>query len=318
MGRNTGRNYGRSDSMAQRIVPNLWFDNQAESAASFYVASFPNSRIVNMVRYGEESAKASGMKKDMVMTVEFELAGNGFIALNGGPAFSFTPSISFSVACENADEVDHLFGRLSGGGKILMPLDTYSFSQKYAWIEDRFGLSWQLYFGHGRQKITPCLTFGGQLYGKASEAMDFYEKVFGSSRVENVSFLGQEKSKVPKALKRAEFSLDGYWIATMDSEMGPAFSFTPAVSFMVNCFNQEEIDHFWKSLSAVSEAEQCGWLKDRFGISWQIVPSVMQEIMRENDRGKIDMVMKSVLNMKKLRIEEIIDAYNGNQPVRHI
>src|SRR5205809_415003 len=119
----------------QKIAPFLWFDNQAEDAVKFYVSIFGNSKIGSITRYEEEAAKASGRPKGSVMTVAFELAGQEFVALNGGPLFKFTEAISFVVNCETQDEVDHYWNKLTvNGGQEV----------QCGWLKDKFGLSWQI------------------------------------------------------------------------------------------------------------------------------------------------------------------------------
>lgn len=118
----------------RKITPFLWFDNNAEEAAKFYVSIFRNSRIVNVARYGEAGAKASGRPEGSVMTVEFELEGEPFVALNGGPVFRFTPAISFAVACETQKEIDDLWEKLTDGGEEI----------ECGWLKDRYGMSWQI------------------------------------------------------------------------------------------------------------------------------------------------------------------------------
>jgi predicted 3-demethylubiquinone-9 3-methyltransferase (glyoxalase superfamily) len=118
----------------QRITPFLWFDNQAEEAVNFYVSIFKNSGVGSIARYDEEAAKASGRPKGTVMTVAFELDGQEFVALNGGPLFKFTEAISFVVNCETQEEVDHFWERLSAGGQEV----------QCGWLKDRFGVSWQI------------------------------------------------------------------------------------------------------------------------------------------------------------------------------
>ncbi|MDQ3646582.1 MAG: VOC family protein [Actinomycetota bacterium] len=116
--------------MQQKITPNLWFDTEAEEAASFYTSVFKNSRIVSVTHYTEAGPRAAGT----VMTVEFELDGQRFVGINGGPQFTFDEAVSFEIACETQDEVDYYWGRLSEGGK----------EGQCGWLKDRYGLSWQV------------------------------------------------------------------------------------------------------------------------------------------------------------------------------
>jgi predicted 3-demethylubiquinone-9 3-methyltransferase (glyoxalase superfamily) len=118
----------------QKITPFLWFNHQAEEAVKFYSSIFKNSRIVNVARYDEEGAKVSGRPKGTVMTVKFQIEGQEFIALNGGPVFTFTEAVSFVVNCETQKEVDHLWEKLSEGGE----------KGQCGWLKDKFGLSWQI------------------------------------------------------------------------------------------------------------------------------------------------------------------------------
>ncbi len=118
----------------QKITPFLWFDGRAEEAANFYTSIFKNSRIGKVARYGEEGAKASGRSKGTVMTVVFQIEGQEFVALNGGPQFTFTPAISFVVNCQTQAEVDELWEKLSEGGE----------KNRCGWLQDKFGISWQI------------------------------------------------------------------------------------------------------------------------------------------------------------------------------
>ncbi|MBV9999600.1 MAG: VOC family protein [Verrucomicrobia bacterium] len=120
----------------QKITPFLWFDDQAEEAANFYVSIFKNSRIENVSRYGEAGHEIHGRTAGTVMTVEFQLEGQDFIALNGGPSFKFNPAISFQVHCETQEEVDHYWEALSAGGDLE--------AQRCGWLKDRYGVSWQI------------------------------------------------------------------------------------------------------------------------------------------------------------------------------
>lgn len=118
----------------EKITPCLWFDGQAEEAANYYVSIFKNSKILNIARYDEEGSKAAGKPKGSVMTVIFQLDGQNFMALNGGPQFTFSPAVSFMINCETQDEVDELWDKLSEGGS----------TGQCGWLEDKFGVSWQI------------------------------------------------------------------------------------------------------------------------------------------------------------------------------
>jgi predicted 3-demethylubiquinone-9 3-methyltransferase (glyoxalase superfamily) len=295
--------------MAQKIVPNLWFDDTAEEAVTFYTSIFGNSRILNTSHYGKLGAKVSGRPEGSVLTVDFELEGSRFVALNGGPVFRFTPAISFFVTCGATQEVERLYAALSPKGSVLMPLDKYPFSEKYAWINDRYGLSWQLFLGPGKQGITPFIMFFGKNYAKAAEAVSFYTSTFEHSRVENIVPYDKNEGQNPKAIKQGAFILDDNRFILMDSGVDHQFAITPAISFMVNCRDQQEIDRLWERLSAVPEAEQCGWLQDRYGVSWQIGPAFLGDLVQDENPTGYERMMEVLIPMKKLDYAALLSAY---------
>ena len=298
----------------QKIVPHLWFDRQAEEAAQLYTSTFKDSRTGSVTRYTSAGFETHHMPEGMAMTVDFEVDGYRFIALNGGPLFKFNPSISFMVPFETAEEVDAAWTRLSEGGKSLMELGEYPFSKRYGWTEDRYGVSWQLMLAAGippGHNLTPTLMFTGDKCGKAEEAVNLYTSMFDSSKVEHIQ--RYEKGIEPDregTIQHAGFILESQSFAAMDSALEHNFTFNEAVSLMVQCETQEEIDRYWK-LSAVPEAEQCGWLKDRFGVSWQVTPTILGKMLSDPDRAKVERVTNAFLKMKKFDIAELKKAYEG-------
>lgn len=298
--------------MQQKIIPNLWFANESEEAAEYYVSIFRNSRIVNIMRYGEAGAEVSGQPVGSVMTVEYQIEGKTFIALNGGPVFKFTPAISMFVTCRTRDEVDELWKRLSAGGKALLALGEYPFSKRYGWVEDRYGLSWQVSIGESR-RITPSLLFAGNQRGKAEAAMNQYIPLFGNSGIKQIERYGRGEPGKEGTVKFALFALDGEDFIAMDSGTEDPVSFTPAVSLLVNCETQGEVDKFWDKLSEDGEKEPCGWLKDRYGVSWQVVPSILDKLLQDRDENKVEQVTKAMLKMSKLDIKTLKEAYE-HQP----
>ena len=295
----------------QKIYPFLWFDDNAEEAVNFYISVFSDSKIKTTTRYNEESANAAGRPKDSVMTVAFNLFGQPFVAINGGPVFKINPSVSFFVNCKTEKEVEELWNKLSDSGKILMALDKYPFSEKYGWLQDKFGVSWQLIISPGEieQKIIPSLMFTKDVTGKAEEAINFYTSVFNDAKPG--SFFRFEEGQKPdkdSSVAYADFTLERQKFAAMDGGHMHDFSFNEAVSFVVNCKDQKELDHYWDKLSAVPQAEMCGWLKDKFGLSWQIVPTILGELLGSKESGKSQRVMQKVLQMKKLDIDTLKEA----------
>src|SRR5690606_35904954 len=263
----------------QKITPNLWFDGVGEDAERFYTGLFPDSKIGKIFRFGKEGSEIHGNPDRAVMNVEFSLAGQPFLALNGGPLFKFNPSISFFVICETTEEINKLWDQLLEGGETMMPLDQYEWSERYGWLNDRFGLSWQLMKGKLEevgQKITPLLFFTGNQRGKAEEAIHFYTSVFRDTMVDGIlKYDAEDENKFAAGtVKHAQFSIENLKFMAMDSGMENNYPFNEAISFIIDCKDQEEIDYYWSKLSEGGdpEAQQCGWLKDKFGVSWQIVP----------------------------------------------
>jgi predicted 3-demethylubiquinone-9 3-methyltransferase (glyoxalase superfamily) len=197
-----------------------------------------------------------------------------------------------------------------------MPLQQYPFSQRYGWVQDRYGLSWQLILsnpeGEERPVIVPSLLFVGAVAGRAEEAINFYLSVFKDSKMGTIQrySAGQEPDKEGTVMF-ADYMLFGQWFAAMDSAHKHDFAFNEAISFIVNCDDQEEIDYYWDKLSAVPEAEQCGWLKDRFGLSWQVAPTAMDEMMQSGTKEQIARLTQAFLKMKKFDIAELKKAYEG-------
>lgn len=289
----------------QKIVPHLWYDKEAKEAATFYVSLFENSKILNVnVIENTPSGDAE--------FVTFELDGMEFQAISAGPYFKFNPSISLMVACESVEEVNTKWEALSEGGTELIPLGEYPFNKRYGWVQDRYGLSWQLMLIENQetaQKITPNLLFSGDSCGQAEEALKFYTEIFENSEIEFISKYGPGEAKTSKAkINYAAFKLEGINFSAMDNGIDVDYNFNEAFSLIVNCKDQQEIDYFWEKLSAVPEAEQCGWVKDQYGVSWQIVPDNIDEFMSKGTKEEIQRVQQEILKMKKIDIATLEEA----------
>lgn len=200
------------------------------------------------------------------------LAGLEIQLLNGGPDFVPTPAISFMVNCETADEVD------------------------------RFGVSWQLMQGTGPQSIAPELLFVGDQFGKAEEAINRWTGLFPDSSV------GKLARDDDGAITFGPFRLAGQDFIAMESNLQHDFAFTEGTSFAIICEDQAEVDHYWNRLGDGGDDSQCGWLKDRFGVSWQIVPRQLPELLNDPDQEKAQRVFQAMLQMGKIDITEIEHA----------
>ena len=296
--------------MKQKITPNLWFEGNAQEAVEFYVSVFPDSKI-NAKSYYPNSAEEGLAEFQLplageVLTIDFELGGQGFAAINGGPEFKFNPSISFMVNFDPSkdnqakEHLDELWDKLIDGGQALMPLEAYPFSKRYGWVKDRYGLSWQLILtdpaGEPRPFIIPSLLFTGKNTNHAEEAINYYVSVFEDAKVGELANYPEDTGPAKKgSLMFADFMLANQWFSAMDSGVEHDFTFNEAVSFSVSCNNQPEIDSFWEKLSSDLQFEQCGWCQDKYGLSWQIVPENMADLMERPKAFKKLMPMKKII-----------------------
>jgi predicted 3-demethylubiquinone-9 3-methyltransferase (glyoxalase superfamily) len=292
----------------QKITPHLWYDKEAIEAAELYVSIFPDSKILS-------TSKLNDTPSGSVDILAFKLLDLEFQAISAGPLFKFNPSISFNVLCKTNDEVDAIWNKLSPGGMPLMELGSYPFSERYGWLQDKYGLSWQIIYSAGadvKREIIPGLLFVGDVCGKGEEAIHFWTSIFPESKVDGMMRYGKgEEPDKEGTLRYGAFSLLGQEFRAMDSAYEHNFAFNEAISFIVNCETQEEIDYYWEKLSAVPEAEQCGWLKDKYGVSWQIVPTAMEKMMSKGSKEQIGRVTEAFLQMKKFDIESLERAYKG-------
>ncbi|MFC0772121.1 VOC family protein [Terrimonas alba] len=280
--------------MNEKITSCLWFDGQAKEAAALYCSVFANAKITS--------------QSPIVTSVE--ISGQSFTLLDGGPMYKPNPSISFYYICENATELDRIWNAFSKEGKVLMPLDKYPWSEKYGWISDKYGISWQLALGKISdvgQKITACLLFAGKQYGRVDEAIAHYSSIFKNTGVDGVLRYGANESPDEEGkVKHAQITLNGQKFMLMESAGSHNFSFSEGVSLTIHCETQEQIDYYWEKLTESGEESMCGWLKDQFGVSWQIIPTVLNKIM--SDPAKAGKAAQAFMAMRKLDIEQIVHA----------
>lgn len=306
----------------QKITPHLWYEKEAIEAAQLYCSLFPDSGITNITTLRNTPSGDCDL-------VSFQLSGQPFMAISAGPIFKFNPSVSFIVNFDPSGDqdarknLDTVWDKLSEDGKALMPLDKYPFSEHFGWVQDKYGLSWQLILsnpdGEDRPFIVPSLMFVGAVCGKAEEASNFYLSVFSgksgpSNDVKRGSIMRYPKGMEPEkegTVMFTDFMINNQWFASMDSAHEHNFGFNEAISLLIPCDTQEEIDYYWEKLSANPKAEQCGWCKDKYGLSWQIWPTVIGEMMQNGSREQIDRLTQTFLPMKKYDIAELKRAYAG-------
>jgi predicted 3-demethylubiquinone-9 3-methyltransferase (glyoxalase superfamily) len=293
-----------------KIIPHLWFDKkeQVHEAAKLYISLFKDSKIDNITSITNTPSGDCDI-------INFTLAGQKFMSISAGPYFKFNPAVSMFVVFDNEKEIEEVWNKLIDGGKALMPFNTYPWAKKYGWVEDKWGLTWQLSMSEHHkleQKITPLLMFTKDKSGKTKEALEYYTQVFPNSKIDMVATYEKGEGDTEGFIKHSRFSLNGNNFMAMDSSGPHDFIFNEAISFIVKCDSQEEIDHYWSKLSAVPESEQCGWCKDKYDVSWQIVPKAMDAMMASGDKEKIGRVTQAFLKMKKFDIATLEKAAEGN------
>lgn len=279
--------------MNNLITPCIWFDDKARQAAELYCGAFGDSAI--------ESANP--------FLVVFNLRGHRLWGMNGGPKYRPDPSISLFAKLNSPEEVDRAAEIISKTGKFMMPLGEYPWSSRYAWIEDRFGVSWQIYFGDDGTEahISPTMMFSGDNAGRAQEAIGFYSSIFDDSATISLSLYEPGDDGVEGTIKHGIFSLGQNVMRAMDSSAPYGFAFSEGMSLVISCDSQPEIDHYWGKLTSDGGSEgQCGWLKDKFGVSWQVVPSNLLALM--NDPDKAPRVGAAFMKMRKFIISDLEEA----------
>ena len=275
------------------IFPCMWFDGNTKEASDFYCSIFSNSKIT--------------VNSPMVAMIEIE--GKKIMLLNGGSKFKINPSISLFVTCQSNEEIENIWNKLIEGGSAMMPLDKYPWSEKYGWLVDKFGMTWQLMLGDlpaGAEKIIPSFLFVGEQYGKAEEAIKTYTSIFPNSQTHSLQRYKEGEPQPEGKLKFGHFTLDNNLFSAMDGLGDHKFQFNEAVSIVVECDTQKEIDNYWNRLTEGGEESMCGWLIDKFGVSWQIIPKITGSLMSDPERAQ--RVMKEVMKMKKLDIETMVNA----------
>lgn len=280
--------------MNNSIYPCLTLKGKVAEAADFYISTFGEGKIAQTSPF----------------VILIELSGQKIMLLNDGPASSPNASISFMVISETAEETEQYWNKLTAGGKVFMPLDSYPWSTKYGWVEDKYGVSWQLYTGSKTdtpQKFCPTLMFTGTKAGKAAEAVHFYTGLFPKSHIEGIMEYVEGDGDTPGLVKHAQFVINGFIAMAMDSSAEHGFSFNDAVSLVVNCDTQDEIDRYWEQLTADGGQEvACGWLTDKYGVSWQIVPKVLGQLITDPEHGQ--QAINAMMKMKKLIIADLENA----------
>ncbi len=280
--------------MKELITPCLWFDGKAKEAAEFYIKNLPDVKILSQSH----------------IVTDIEISGHRFTLLDGGPIYKPNPSISFSYQIDTVDEIDRIWSAFIKDAVELMPLDKYPWSEKYGWLTDKFGISWQFIVGDFNQfgqKIIPALMFTQDKYGRAEEAIKFYSTIFKDAKVDGIfRYEADNAPEIPGKLAHSQIELNGQKFQLLESIQSNQFAFNEGVSLVIHCANQAEVDYYWDKLTDGGEESMCGWLKDKFGVSWQVTPDILLEFM--NDPSRAEKAMKAFMSMRKLIIKDIVEA----------
>lgn len=274
--------------MNNSIYPCLWFDDNGKEAADFYCQVFNNTSII----------------EDNGMVQMLDIFGQRIMLLNGGPIFQKNASISFLITCDDEAEIQSYWNQLEKNGIVLMPLNEYPWSKLYGWIRDQFGVTWQFYLGDlpkDYQRLVPQLMFLHDNNGKASEAMEYYSAIFTNSKIEGVMrYKDGGEEDIADNVQHAQFTINGYTLFCNDSSIDHSFDFSEGISMVVNCEDQNEIDYYWNAMTADGgEESKCGWLKDKYGVSWQIVPKNIGSLLQKEG------ATQNLLQMNKIVIAEL-------------
>lgn len=268
------------------MYPCIWFDTEAHQAVEFYQSIFKSISIIS--------------KNDFVVYFEFD--GTKFMALNGGKNYKPSPAVSYFVYCGgDENKIDTIYEQLSQDGTILMPLNTYDWSAKYAWVIDKYGVSWQLDIDpiNNPQKIVPALLLVNEKASKVNEVCNYYLNVFNDSKL-MMTYGGETPAF-------AQLKLNNYLINIVSGE-GESydFDFTGGNSFVVECNTQHDIDTYWNYFLKDGEESMCGWIKDKYGVWWQIIPAVLKDLMSNPDTAQ--KASAAFFKMKKFDIATLLNA----------
>jgi len=298
---------------ANKIVPCIWFNGEAESATAFYTRIFPNGRVLATSHYPKKGENPGGRPTGSVLTIEFEIHGVRFTALNGGPEFKPNPSLSFFVHADDEAHVDRTFNALAEGGKVLMELGTYPWSPRYGWVQDKYGVTWQVMKSDVKEeeaKIAPSIMFTGDQAGKAEEAIKLWTSILPGGKIDHISHYEPQSGET--GVMHGRFFVMGTRLTAMDSHAPHGFQFDEGLSLQIMCKDQAELDKIWSAILSNGGTEvACGWIKDKYGFNWQVSPESMVKLITTGDEAAKERAFNAMLKMKKLDIATLEAAARG-------
>jgi len=272
----------------------IWYNHNALEAVKLYQEAFSDVTLLS----------------DNGTVVMFSIKGTSIMGLNGGDPFVPTPAFSYYVSCAGEEEAQKAWDTLTREGKVLMPLGKYEWNEKFGWVADKYGVNWQIWTGsftQPAQKVVPGLMYCGPAQGKAEEAIGYYTALFEHASRGMTAHYPAQAPGIGGQVIHAEFTLEGVLFKAFDSGVDQPFTFTEGISIVIHCDTQEQIDHFWNHFTRDGGAESmCGWCRDKFGVWWQVIPSVLPALMADPEKGA--KVTAAFLQMKKFDIRALLDA----------
>jgi len=282
--------------MSQLIGTCIWFDGNAKEAFNYYQNIFKEIELLS----------------ENPFAVVYNLYGRRFMHLNGGPGHPVSPAISFYIMADSNEEAETIWHQLIVNGKVLMPLNEYPWSKKYGWCADKYGVNWQIIVDYKSScKVMPSFMFCGNNAGKAEEAITYYKSLFTDSSLVEMRKYEKGGHDTEGYIMYAQFELNKLPFGIMDSSSPHGFSITDAVSFTISVNTQEEIDYYWDYLAKDGVAGKCGWLQDKYGIQWQVVPSILGKYMTSPVTAP--KATYAFLQMTKFIIADLEKAVEGGQ-----
>jgi len=279
--------------MQNPITTCIWCNNNGKDVAAFYCRVFPDA----------------GMDSQNDFVTCFHIGDTPIMTLNGGPEFRPNPSFSFYVTIQTESELRSVWDQLSAGGKIMMPLEKYPWSNLYGWLVDQYGVSWQLTLGEISdvgKRVVPFLMFSDQQQGKAENAIDFYQHLMQPAKDPVIVRYDPDQVSIDAKVVHSRFYIGKNLFMAIDGGVPQPFNFDEGVSFVIYCDDQQEVDYYWDKITEKGKESVCGWCSDEFGVSWQIVPVQIFDILKQPERR--DRFFKIMMKMKKLVIADLEKA----------
>lgn len=284
-----------------KITPFLWFPKNIHPILVYYKTIFPELISDPLEKY-EETPSGS------IEFANIKIYDRELLIMAADDTSKFNNSISMTIWCNNLERTKYIWEQLSSTGKVLMNADKYDWSEYYGWCNDKYGLSWQImYYPDSENMVIPSITMSGANCGKAAEFIENLKPIFKDISINHISKYGKnENGDNPEHIAHCEFTVNNQKYIIMDSSNMHDQNFNESISFLILCKGQDEVDFYWdKIIANGGEASQCAWCKDKFGISWQVVPEELNQATGNPDPVIAKYALESMLQMSKIIINDL-------------